>query len=63
MESDYMSRKLTKEQEAIWDRLKHGIPKPLNVEEQIVMIMAKQISDEIDRQVLETLLNTATHHK
>ena len=58
-----MSKKLTEEQEKVWDRLKHGIKKPVDIEEQIAMIMAKQISDEIDKMVLESLLDTANLHK
>lgn len=59
-------RKLTKEEQKVWDRLKNGIPAPPKysyLEEELAKIMAEELAKEIDREILNSILNNAKDHK
>jgi len=56
-----MAKKLSKKKAEVWDRLKNGLPPKADtfgnfVEEQIVAVLAKGMADEIDKEILDTLL-------
>jgi len=56
-----MAKKLSKKKAEVWDRLKNGLPPRADtfdnfVESQIISVLAKEIKDEIDNELLATLL-------
>jgi len=58
-----MAKKLSKKKAEVWDRLKNGLPPKAEadtfnsfIEDQIMAVLAKEIADEIDKEILDTLL-------
>jgi len=58
-----MAKKLSKEKAEVWDRLKNGIPPvedefdmSMSFRDILVKQMAKGIADEIDKEILDSLI-------
>jgi len=59
-----MAKKLSKKKAEVWDRLKNGIQKPRrlkdDIEDMIVKQLAKEVKDEIDKEILNSLVKSYT---
>ncbi len=47
-----MSKKLTEEQQEVWDRLKHGLPQSINSWYEVYAIFAEEVRKEIDKEII-----------
>jgi len=57
-----MAKKLSKKKAQVWDRLKNGIQPPRDpheiIEDMIATQLAKEIKDEIDKEILDSLIKS-----